>query len=561
MESLPVSRAPSDNTLVGQHHLSPELEQEIKDDELAFEAYGGDDPHEPHPYHPSAPSETHFGSKLPSSLDLEESPTVTATATLVEGTGIGKKDPDLVTWDVDDPQNPQNFTFSRKIFITILISVLTINVTFASSAPSTATLAIAETFGISDELSILVTSLFLCGYIGGPILWSGLSELYGRRIVFVITMLIYTLFTLGQALAQNPQTLLVTRFFAGLFASAPLANGGGALADIWGPVGRGPAIAAFTASVFIGPIIGPIVGGFVVTSYLGWRWVFWVLIIFSGACWALTTLFLPETFSPVLLQRKARALRKADPIANAHKYAEHERSDWTLSGILRRTILRPFSMMIQEPILVLITLYLAVVYGLIYALFEVFPIVFSEVRDIPARLTGLTFIGVGIGSTIGAFIAYLQGRKFVGLVEKWRGHPPPEARLDGAMIGGPLLVVSIFWLGWTGAYKSVPWYVPELATIPLGCAIALVFISFSSYIVDTYLMYAASALAGNAMVRSAVGAAFPLFTNQMFHNLGVQWASTLIGCIAILMAPMPFIFYKYGPWIRTHSGFAPCIVR
>ena len=73
-------------------------------------------------------------------------------------------------------------------------------------------------------------------------------------------------------------------------------------------------------------------------------------------------------------------------------------------------------------------------------------------------------------------------------------------------------------------------------------------------------MYSASALAANAMIRSAAGAVFPLFTDQMFHHLGVQWAGTLIGCIALLLAPSPFIFYRYGAWIRTKSTFAPCLV-
>jgi hypothetical protein len=80
-----------------------------------------------------------------------------------------------------------------------------------------------------------------------------------------------------------------------------------------------------------------------------------------------------------------------------------------------------------------------------------------------------------------------------------------------------------------------------------------------SYLVDTYLMYAASALAGHTIIRSATGAAFPLFTTQMFLNLGINWAATLLGGIALLLAPMPFLFYKYGPRIRSKSSFAPCI--
>jgi hypothetical protein len=72
-------------------------------------------------------------------------------------------------------------------------------------------------------------------------------------------------------------------------------------------------------------------------------------------------------------------------------------------------------------------------------------------------------------------------------------------------------------------------------------------------------MYSASALAGNSIIRSAAGAAFPLFTNQMFHNLGIQWGATLLGLVALLMAPLPFVFYRYGARVRTKSKFAPCM--
>jgi len=215
-------------------------------------------------------------------------------------------------------------------------------------------------------------------------------------------------------------------------------------------------------------------------------------------------------------------------------------------------------MLVLEPILVLITIYTGVVYGLIYALFELFPIVFNETRNIPEQFTGLFFIGTGIGTSLGALYIYLEGRKYNTLVKKWHGSPPPEQRLNGAMVGGPLLVVAIFWVGWTGAYKEVHWIVPQIGTVPLGMGIALIFISFINFIVDTYLMYSASALAANSILRSAAGAAFPLFTNQMFHNLGIQWGATLLGCISLLLAPLPFVFYRYGAWIRTKSRFAPC---
>lgn len=204
--------------------------------------------------------------------------------------------------------------------------------------------------------------------------------------------------------------------------------------------------------------------------------------------------------------------------------------------------------------------------------------IFIRTRHFSISNDGLVFIGIGIGAVLATVVNLWFMRRYPRLLKEWYGFPPAEERLYSAMLGGPVLVIGILWLGWSGNYASVPWWVPALSTIFIGLAITLIFISFivrlihpfwylyvgltlytQSYLVDTYLMYAASALAGHTIIRSATGAAFPLFTTQMFVNLGINWAATLLGGIALLLAPMPFLFYRYGARIRTKSSFAPCI--
>ena len=461
-------------------------------------------------------------------------------------------------WDgPNDPENPQNWSQGRKWRLTVLASFLTVNVTFASSAPSSATQQLAQQFNIGTVTATLITSLFLAGYCLGPIIWSTTSELVGRKVVLSVSMLMYTLFILGQALAQNPQTLFVTRFISGTCAAAPLTIAGGVIADMWDPVGRGFAMSLFSCAVFIGPVLGPIIGGFVTQSYLGWRWVFWVMMIFAAFCWILIVLFMPETFAPVLLMRKAKRLRKLDPEGNKDLYAPHEKSDWSVGGIAHRTLLRPFQILAQEPILVLITIYLSIVYGILYGLFEAVPVIFEQKRGFNLGESGLIFVAVGLGTTIGGIINVLVQLRYKQLAPFWHNMPPPEERLWGSMIAGPILVLGAFWLGWTGNYVAVPWYVPALALIPIGMSFTLVFISLLSYIVDCYTVYAASALAANTILRSAVGAAFPLFVRQEPEGLGVNWGLSLFGFVGLALTPFPYIFYIYGSKIRGHSKFAP----
>lgn len=190
-------------------------------------------------------------------------------------------------------------------------------------------------------------------------------------------------------------------------------------------------------------------------------------------------------------------------------------------------------------------------------MFQAIPFIFLTTHRFNIGQAGLIFIGVGIGTTIGTLLIIPLSLHYPRLVVKWRGFPPPEERLYGPMIGAPLLVIGSFWLGWTGQYSSIHWIVPALATIPIGSGIALIFNGFLSYLMDTYRQYAASAFSANMIVRSLVGAAFPLFTVQMYQRLGINWACTLIGLCCLALAPSPFLFYKYGPWIRTKSKFSP----
>jgi DHA1 family multidrug resistance protein-like MFS transporter len=222
------------------------------------------------------------------------------------------------------------------------------------------------------------------------------------------------------------------------------------------------------------------------------------MMIFAGVTTAMMIVLLPETYAPVILLKKKKKLRKEDPVGSKDIYAEHEKQDWSIMAVIHRTIFRPFYMLVLEPILVMVTIYLSIVYGLLFGrkhsyftflrvlyltstnipVFEAFPVIFIVRRGFTIAQDSLIFIGVGIGTTIGAVIFYYTSSHYPELIKKWKGFPPPENRLFGAMIGSPILVIGIFWLGWTGQYASIPWYVPALSTIFIGIGISLIFMSF-----------------------------------------------------------------------------------
>lgn len=236
-----------------------------------------------------------------------------------------------------------------------------------NSAVITADIAsVAEEFNVSEEVALLSISLFVVGFGIGPMAFAPLSEILGRRVIYGSTLLMAVIFTIPGAVAKNIETLLVTRAFAGIWFSAPMTLVGGTLADLWKNEERGVPMAAFSAAPFIGPAIGPLCGGFI-ADHLGWRWLYWIQLIVSGVAWALITFTVPETYTPTLLGKRAAKMRKE---TGDDKYATEEDLDKRpMSQRLRLFLLRPFQLLFQELIVFFISLYMSVLYGLLYMFF------------------------------------------------------------------------------------------------------------------------------------------------------------------------------------------------
>ncbi|KAI1089219.1 MFS general substrate transporter [Rostrohypoxylon terebratum] len=458
-----------------------------------------------------------------------------------------------VGFEPDDAENPHCWSNTRRWYVTVCAVLLVVNATFASSAPSGCFGSIAKWFDISEEAAGLTITLFLLGYCAGPLIFAPLSEFYGRRWIFYGTFLLYIVFNFLCAFAPNFGSLLVGRFLTGTFVSAPLSNSPGVLADLWGPVERGNAMAVFSCMVWVGPALGPVVGGFLQLEK-DWRWSFFVLLWLGGIT-AIPMFTIPETFGPVILIHRARRIRKARIPGYEDVKAPVEDSDRTLVGIYKVALTRPW-IILFDTISFLCAVYMSVVYTLLYMLFSIYPIVFQERRGWNAGAGELPLVGTVIGSFIGSIIVLFDSKQKQNKLE--RGIPlKPEDRLTLAMMGGIGFPVTMFWFAWTAEYSWIHWMVPTIAGVFLAASLMLIFVGYLTYLVDSYLMYAASAIAVNTVCRSACGAAAPLFTNYMFDALGIGGGGSLIGGIALVLVVIPFAFYKYGEGIRRRSRFAP----
>lgn len=278
-----------------------------------------------------------------------------------DGSGT-EQDPYQVSWMEADERDPMRFSEVSKWLITILVGIQTLAVSLVSSAYSGSLNEVISDFQVSEEVAILGISLYVVGFAVGPLFWGPLSEIYGRRYIMIASCVGLTAFTAGAAGSKNIWTLIILRFFAATSGSAPFAVSGGVITDTFPAIIRGLASGLYCAAPFLGPTLGPIVGGFLSES-AGWRWVEGMVAAFAGIL-AITTIFaLPETYPPVLFRKRAHRLSAL----SGHVYRskiEIEQGKKSPGAVLKFALSRPWVLLFREPIVFLLSVYLSIIYGM-----------------------------------------------------------------------------------------------------------------------------------------------------------------------------------------------------
>lgn len=460
----------------------------------------------------------------------------------------------IVDFVPGDPDNPMNWGKAKKWFYTIMLGLVCFMVAFASAAVTGDMEGPAKTFNVSSEVVILTITLFVIGFGVGPLVFAPLSEEVGRFPVYNATLAIAIVFIIPCADAKNIGTLLVCRFIDGVAFSAPITLVGGSLSDLWTTKERGTPMAFFSAAPFLGPVMGPLIGGFIGDN-AGWRWIYWVLLIFSGVIFGIFVITIRETHHATILKKRAKKLRKLTG-DNFYK-TKKELVPQSFGEVMKITLSRPPKLLF-EVIVFLVTIYMSVLYGLLYMFFFAYPVVFMEGKHWNASMTGLIFIGVAIGIFIATGAAPFINNDYNKKAQKYRNEgkiPPPELRLYPMMWTCWTVPIGLFIFAWT-SYPHVHWIGPAIAGIPCGVGFLLLYNSANNYIIDSYQHYAASALAAKTFVRSIWGACVPLFTIQMYHRLGYEWAGSLMAFISLACCAIPYLFFFYGATIRKKSKYA-----
>lgn len=463
----------------------------------------------------------------------------------------------IVRWDgYKDPEHAINLPFIYRVYLTGLGSLMTLATAFASSSPSFLMPDIIRDFHSTKEVYKASTFLFVGGFCFAPLVWAPIAERYGHKWTYVASMTGFTAFNLGCTFAPNMGALIVFRLLAGSFASCTMSNVAPMIASLYSIKYLNVSVAMFAIAPFAGPCLGPIIGGFIEESGANWRWIFRVTSIVSGFFIFAAAFTMVETLDAIRLKYKAERLRRETgddryvaPIEVREKQGPLE--------LVMQIVGKPVRLFFAEPMLIAVTLYISFVYGTLYLLFVAYPIVFGELHGMRPGSIGLTFLGYFCGTVLSAlWVIFYDNKRYIRKIAANGGKPPsPEARLHMVTIGAPLLVISLFWFAWT-SWPSVSYWSPLVAGGVYGMAQYLIFLGLMVYITEVYMFSAASAIAANTVVRSAFGVGFPMFGEQMYHKLDPRWASSLLGFIALLMFPIPFVLTRFGKKLRGMSKHA-----
>ncbi|KAL6872196.1 MFS general substrate transporter [Trichoderma novae-zelandiae] len=438
----------------------------------------------------------------------------------------------------EDALNPQNWPLVSRCKNIAILAFLIFVQGWVGASKSMANSAASSHFHVSQVAENLDIAMYLFGVGIGSQVAGPLSETVGRNPVYLLATFCYLFFVLGCAKAVTFGGRITCRLFVGLFSN----------------VKRSFVFPIIAWVNVIGPVIAPIASGWLVSnSSLGWLWPDWITLIISGAAFLIALLFLPETYLPLLLDWKAKELRR---LTGDQRYSSEHATSGSLAGRLKHNIKLGVTFFSTEVIVTVLGLYLLLLYTLLFTSLSGFDYTFRETYGLSPGLTGSCFASIAVGSTIFT----VSAPSWYGWARRKTAHVhgasvEPEFRLWPAIATSPMLPVCLFWLGWTN-YPSISIWSGLAACCVFGIALTAFYVSSYEYIIDSYGNHSAIALASITSLRYLAAGGMVMATRPMYTAIGVHWTMTILGCVAAILSPAPLLFWFYGPRLRRNSKYA-----
>ncbi|KAE8384448.1 MFS general substrate transporter [Aspergillus alliaceus] len=456
----------------------------------------------------------------------------------------------FVDWENNkDPLSPRQLSLATRVAVTLIVTSLAFVVSASSSIESAVVPQSTADYGVSEVVAALFVGIFLLGFATGSLISGPLSEILGRNAVYLVSTSLFMIFVVGSGLSTNTGAKLAFRFLAGVCGCPPLTCAGGSVADIWDSKEKTLAFPVYAILSYGGAILAPVIASYMGSGSISYRWTDWIVLIMAGLVLSLIVLVQPETYGPLLLRWKSKHLRKltGDP-----RYLSKLDLDQTpLLSRIRRACIRQFTLPIREPIVLVLSLYLTVLYVVLFAFFVGYADIFTDVHGMSQGLTNVVWVAIHRKRGLKGDREVSEMGNETNVSEK-PSTIQPEDRLWYAMMGAPAMTLSLFWMGWTD-YPSISVWSPIVGSAFFGFGSICIFISSYMYIIDTYEVYAASALGFMTSSRYCVAGGMTVVGVPFYHNMGVHWTLTILGIISAILTPVPYILWKFGPVVRGWS--------
>ncbi|RSH92160.1 hypothetical protein EHS25_008575 [Saitozyma podzolica] len=429
---------------------------------------------------------------------------------------------------------------------------------FSTSAYSIGIPSMMADLGMTDLQALAGVGLYAFGFGIAPLVLAPLSEEFGRKWTYIVAIAIFTILHVMIALAKNIETVLINRILMGAAGSIGATLVGGTISDIYVPAERGMPMTVFAFCAMFGTGIGPVIMSWVEANpKLQWRWIQWIQLILMGAYFPTVFLALKETRASVILRRKARRLRKERGDKDGGRYtARSEVEKVSFAVAMRQSLLRPLTFLVVEPVVIFFSAWISVGWGVLYTQIGGLPYIFENIYGFNVTQSGLAYITLCVGSFVALGGSLIQDSIYRRKVAK-RGI---EARLYAPMVAGVTLAIGCFWYGFSST-PTVHWIVPCIGLVIVIASILTIYITAFVYLSECYGSYASSAIAAQSFARNMIGGSFSFFTIDMYDNLTPRWAIFLMGCIALLLAIVPFAAFWRGPQIRARSRYSKLLME
>ncbi|KAJ5112013.1 MFS general substrate transporter [Penicillium argentinense] len=449
-----------------------------------------------------------------------------------------------------DPENPRNWPIWKRVTVSTLSILGAFCMTSANSIYLAAIPDVKAEFHVSLTKAILPITLFTIGLALGPVVSAAVSEIYGRKPVYWLSLVCSIAFTVVAGSATSWAALGAGRLLSGSLGGPLVAIVAGTINDIWDTSREdlgNTFYGVFAASLIWGTEVGPVIGHSIKEDTRNWRWTFWLTAILLGV--SCMSIFCPETYGPQILRYRAK--KRGAPLPRRG----------SLTHVLKAAAGRPLHMLVVEPIIAPTSFISSISLCVVFFFYIAFPMVFERLHGFSRYQSGLAFLSLLIGSILGlvymTIVNKAKHRKAKDIMRQHGIPMQPEELLYPAMLGGVLLPVSLFWFAWT-AYASIHWVVPLLAGIPFGAAYFLVMLGWPLYKNSVYgNRFGASALAAEGFMRYGMACVVPLFSVQMVDRIGIHWSVSIAAFISLILVPIPWVIYKIGPRLRRRSRYVP----